>query len=255
LAHDLLGMQYEGPYEGEEGHCIDLGLPPPPDPPEPFVSFYRDDPEYALSVVGTYADTDDAFGSLVYLDGPDQYTEFAAVRRDNTSHGNWRSVVTGLTFYRLCVPGCGGTPPDTTETLEGITAFLGREIEWILEDSGQPLDPWAYPCLPASDVADDHEPHLTGAVNYLYAAKPNPFTRRADIRFRLASRGKVRLQIYDVSGRLVRALVDEALAAGEHAVVWDGLDAGGRQAESGVYWMQMETHDGYRSCKNIITLR
>ncbi len=145
LANEVLGMQYVGPYEGSTAECLDLGLPPPPYPPDPFVSLYRDDPDYGFSVVGTYPDAVGAFGSLVYIDDPDHYTEFAAVRRDNTTLANWRSVVTGFTFYRLCELGCGGMPPDSAETVQGVAEFLGREIDWILEGSGQPLQLWTYP--------------------------------------------------------------------------------------------------------------
>jgi flagellar hook assembly protein FlgD len=41
--------------------------------------------------------------------------------------------------------------------------------------------------------------------------------------------------VYDVRGRLVRALSDARFAAGDHVVHWDGKDAAGRVAPAGVY--------------------
>lgn len=64
---------------------------------------------------------------------------------------------------------------------------------------------------------------------------PNPFNPNTTIAFSLPRQGAVTLQVFDVRGRLVRTLVDESRGAGEHRVVWDGTDDGGRAAASGVY--------------------
>ncbi|MBE0566672.1 MAG: hypothetical protein IH621_11970 [Krumholzibacteria bacterium] len=69
----------------------------------------------------------------------------------------------------------------------------------------------------------------------LLPAVPNPFNPRTTVRFALARAGEVELAVYDPGGRLVRALVSGPFAAGEHAVVWDGLDRRGQGAASGVY--------------------
>ena len=45
--------------------------------------------------------------------------------------------------------------------------------------------------------------------------------------------------MYDSGGRLVRVLVDGHWTAGEHAVAWDGRDAGGREVASGVYFFEL----------------
>jgi pullulanase len=73
---------------------------------------------------------------------------------------------------------------------------------------------------------------------------PNPFNPSTNIRFALspADAGQpVKLRVYDVRGKLVRTLVDGPLASGEHTVTWDGRDARGRTAASGVYLYRLET--------------
>ncbi len=71
---------------------------------------------------------------------------------------------------------------------------------------------------------------------------PNPFNPVTTISFRLAAPGPVRLKVYDVSGRLVRTLIDEDKAtAGDHKTVWNGLDHSGRAAAAGVYFYNLET--------------
>jgi flagellar hook assembly protein FlgD len=53
--------------------------------------------------------------------------------------------------------------------------------------------------------------------------------------FELPSAAPVKLRIYDVSGRLVRTLMDGYASPGRHNVVWDGYRNDGRKAGVGVY--------------------
>ena len=68
---------------------------------------------------------------------------------------------------------------------------------------------------------------------------PNPFNPATTIAFSLPRSGPVRLQVFDVRGRLVRTLLDETRDAGAHRVVWDGTDDQGVQAASGIYLYRM----------------
>lgn len=73
--------------------------------------------------------------------------------------------------------------------------------------------------------------------------RPNPFTGEATITFTLAGESQVRLGVYDVTGELVRTLVDARLAAGEHNAVWDGKDGVGMRVAPGVYFSVLEKND------------
>lgn len=68
---------------------------------------------------------------------------------------------------------------------------------------------------------------------------PNPFNPLTTIVYSAAAHGPVSLRIYDVSGRLVRTLLDEDGEPGTHAVQWDGLDDQGRQVASGTYFCRL----------------
>ena len=52
--------------------------------------------------------------------------------------------------------------------------------------------------------------------------------------------GKLRLRVFDASGRVVRELVHRDLPPGSHQVDWDGRDQRGPTAPSGVYFVVME---------------
>ena len=80
----------------------------------------------------------------------------------------------------------------------------------------------------------------------LFANRPNPFgggSATTTIRFDLPDARRVRLDVIDVNGRLVRTLERGTLGAGQHRVSWNGLDAGGRRVESGVYFYVLQAGD------------
>jgi len=66
---------------------------------------------------------------------------------------------------------------------------------------------------------------------------PNPFNPATTINYNVPEGNSVhvRLDIFDIRGRLVRTLVDADRDAGTYHVLWDGTDAGGRHLASGVY--------------------
>ncbi len=70
---------------------------------------------------------------------------------------------------------------------------------------------------------------------------PNPFNPSTSIRFGLPAAAPVTLEIFDVTGRRVVALLDRAtLPAGWHAAIWEGRDAAGAEVASGIYLLQLE---------------
>jgi len=69
----------------------------------------------------------------------------------------------------------------------------------------------------------------------LQSAAPNPFTGRTAIGFALPRASAVRLQVYDIAGRLVRTLADGDYAAGRHTLDWDGRGDGDRRLGAGIY--------------------
>ena len=52
---------------------------------------------------------------------------------------------------------------------------------------------------------------------------------------------QVRLQVFDIRGRVVRTLVNTKQSAGRYAVQWDGSDDAGKPVSSGVYFYRLQT--------------
>jgi photosystem II stability/assembly factor-like uncharacterized protein len=76
---------------------------------------------------------------------------------------------------------------------------------------------------------------------HVAAPYPNPFHDRSTLSFALPEAGSVRVDVFDVSGRIVRTLADGAMPRGTHALVWDGRNAAGRVVGTGVYFYRVAT--------------
>ena len=85
------------------------------------------------------------------------------------------------------------------------------------------------------------------AVPAFHPVHPNPFNPMATLAFDVPGMTgdalPVTLDIYDVSGRLVRRLVDGAIDSGRHEVLWDGRGQDGGAKSSGVYFARIAIAD------------
>lgn len=86
----------------------------------------------------------------------------------------------------------------------------------------------------------------------LYQNAPNPFNPSTMVRFYLPQAGEARLEIYDASGRLVRTLAAGPFGKGTHSILWDGRDAAGRAAGSGIYFARFRAGKEVQSRKMIL---
>jgi len=71
---------------------------------------------------------------------------------------------------------------------------------------------------------------------------PNPFSQSTNIRFSIPSKEKVRLEIYDLKGTLVKSLIDsDVMNAGTYKADWNGTNNSGANVASGVYFAKLTT--------------
>ncbi|UCE01914.1 MAG: NF038122 family metalloprotease [Candidatus Latescibacterota bacterium] len=88
----------------------------------------------------------------------------------------------------------------------------------------------------------------------LHQNHPNPFNPATTLRFALPRAGAARLEVVDASGRRVRVFSWDALAVGDHTVVWDGRDQQGHGVASGVYLYRLQA-DGRSIARRMMLLR
>ena len=79
----------------------------------------------------------------------------------------------------------------------------------------------------------------------LYHSWPNPFTSRTCIKFAIpqvdgCDKPHVTLSIYDITGRLIRTLVDDELSAGYYSVEWHADNDVGQKVTQGIYLCELK---------------
>lgn len=72
---------------------------------------------------------------------------------------------------------------------------------------------------------------------------PNPFVHAnmaaTTMNYQLATATQVEIAVFDVLGRKIKTLVDEARSAGAHTTFWDAADDNGKLVSAGVYFYRM----------------
>jgi hypothetical protein len=76
---------------------------------------------------------------------------------------------------------------------------------------------------------------------------PNPFNPQTTIKYTLPKASHVTIRIYDVTGRLVKTLVDQDIPGGVHYEVFDG-----RGLASGVYFYRMQSEHFVQTRKLVL---
>ncbi|MCK4413208.1 MAG: T9SS type A sorting domain-containing protein [Candidatus Eisenbacteria sp.] len=133
-------------------------------------------------------------------------------------------------------------PNATTEGTLYVTATVHNYLPY--EGETAVLDP--------ADVAEDA---VVPTVLRLHPNRPSPFRTTTTIAYDLPAESRVSLRIYDLTGRVMRSLVDDRMQVqGSHEVVWDGRDDAGRPVASGVYLYRMES-DEQQLTRRMLMLR
>jgi hypothetical protein len=78
---------------------------------------------------------------------------------------------------------------------------------------------------------------------------PNPFHRAARVLFTLPRADVADVSVYDMAGRRLRVLHSGRLAAGAHELSWDGNDALGKPARTGIYLIRVRSAGVDRTLK------
>jgi hypothetical protein len=93
------------------------------------------------------------------------------------------------------------------------------------------------------------------SVTALHQNFPNPFNPGTTIRFDISEKSPVKLRIYDVGGRLVKALIDgEEYGIGQWDIEWDGRNDGGILVPSGIYFCVFEAA-GITESRKLVVVR
>jgi hypothetical protein len=132
-----------------------------------------------------------------------------------------------------------------------ITTDVDTEAN-VVSGSCSSLSPFVLGADPSVVGIEDGQ--QAAGVTMLYQNFPNPFNPTTLIRYEVAEPGRVKIQVYDVRGMLVRVLEDRIREAGRYEVEWNGENIRGEKVSSGVYFCRM-TAPGYAQTRKMVMLK
>jgi hypothetical protein len=175
-----------------------------------------------------YVDPADAFFQAGTVDSPIVYwLDVQAIPHDPDAWFGWKTSVQQWN--------------DDAVWGDGIEPYFGPWFELIYPPNhplgGESID-LAFRLMnePTSGVPTDRPtPEGFG----LYQNIPNPFGATTTIRYSLSVANHTRLEVFDVTGRVVATLVDEVRPAGMNSITWSGRDDAGRSMPAGIYFYRV----------------
>lgn len=186
-----------------------------------------------------------AAGGVAATQYPDNLV--SGVMHNPTTTDHWISLVTGYKINDLRSRFCGSS--------FGRLRFLWDVMEKFENVIG-------LTCVLTGDpLATLDTPNTGGAgpalVDFM-ALKNNPLVSGvATVSFGLTKSDRVTVKVYDVSGRLVKTLLNNQFMTGgkTYDLRWDGADNEGRQVPRGVYFSSLETAGGKQFQKKMTVLK
>ncbi len=88
----------------------------------------------------------------------------------------------------------------------------------------------------------------------LWQNNPNPCREFTTIKYQLPKSIHTTLRIYNVTGQLVKTLVNEEKESGTYAVTWDGKNNKGRTVTNGIYFYKLTAED-FTSAKKLFLMK
>jgi hypothetical protein len=161
----------------------------------------------------------------------------------------WHGCEDGKVHMDLVVLGTDVTAGGSGEV--AVLTFTVLSDDYTVEIESADLRGSGNLPLDADLEGFESSPELPMAFRFVQNV-PNPFNPVTQIAYHVPYESAVSIRIYDVSGRLVRTLVDRVSEPGRHVAVWDGSTDSGASVGSGVYFCTMEAPDFHESRKMML---
>ncbi len=241
-------------------------------------TFYKTAAFYALALYSNYSGsvpipstvvcstyTSPRVGSFAPMDSV-PYLDVSITREDNRVFLNTVNRSLENISATIVITGESVLPEAIVRTINGPD-FLSSNRQYphnqvTLEEShlggiGQTFD-YTFPAHSITGIelttdGNSIEDHMSAIRTFsLKQNYPNPFNPATTITFELPLATRTIVKIYDLLGHEVTTLLDKMTPSGKHEISWDGRDANGRQAGSGVYFYRIEAGPFQASSKMIL---
>jgi len=186
------------------------------------------------------------------LDDPPASNAFT-IFLDDSVHYRFLTMPLAGDPYWASYPSTGSLIDHILVTSDALGEYEGGETETLRLD---------YEVTNYSYWVSDHRPVMSqfpvgtsgvivvspGTIptdNRILGSFPNPFNSSVAIDYEVLALSPVTITIYDVLGRKVAVLVNGYQSAGQHRIMWDGIDGNGSSAPSGIYIVNLATGQGH----------
>ncbi|MFH2140840.1 MAG: T9SS type A sorting domain-containing protein [Bacteroidota bacterium] len=201
----------------------------------------------------------------------------------DVNNDGYNDIITGysvdITFHHDLKVFLGGPNADSIPDIylenthiPGGQIDLGTEVACIGDFNGDGIDDFAARSRTQSgccwtgevnlfagwnattvDVENGFDPIVPDEYN-LKQNYPNPFNPTTTIEFELTRKSNVELTVYDILGRKVASLINQAMPVGSHKIKWDGRNQNGDNVASGIYFYKIRT-DQFSDTKKMVLVR
>jgi len=86
----------------------------------------------------------------------------------------------------------------------------------------------------------------------LHQNYPNPFNPTTTISYSLPKAARVRLEVFNIKGQLIKILNDTNQDSGDHSVLWNGKDMNNKSVASGVYFYRLTSPELIQTKKMLL---
>ena len=108
--------------------------------------------------------------------------------------------------------------------------------------------------MPLLGVEEKDYQDNTAGIALTFQIIPNPFNTETTIRYQLPAPDYATLKIYNITGQLVRTLLDDPMKSGYHSTVWNGRNNKDEEIGSGLYFICLKT-GSFTTIKKVILLK
>jgi hypothetical protein len=102
------------------------------------------------------------------------------------------------------------------------------------------------------ELSNENEPQIPSEFN-MSQNYPNPFNPSTQFSYTLPESGNIELAIYDIAGKIVYKFHDGFQRAGNHNILWTGVDQNQKTVPSGVYFCQLKMESNTITKKMVMT--
>lgn len=156
------------------------------------------------------------------------------------------------------MPGWSGHTHRWQGAVFDISEYIGGDFRFRLTwgsdgglaEQGFYLDSIAFGSGDRLTPVPDQTPALTGGSSL--KAWPNPFNPIVTLAYEVTAAGPLNVTVFDVRGRKVKNIWDQAVEATQGELQWDGRDEKGQRVSSGMYFVLLTSRGGPPAVSRVV---